>query len=93
MQQVLRKWPSTMGLKDTWDLSFESCRMSLLQRHVDCSHAPFRRACHGRASSIGNHDAHAKNFSLLYSGKTPFWHRFTTRCRRRCIQPWRRRWR
>jgi serine/threonine-protein kinase HipA len=35
---------------------------------------------------IGNHDAHAKNFSLLYSGKAPFWHRFTTRCRRRCIQ-------
>jgi serine/threonine-protein kinase HipA len=35
---------------------------------------------------IGNHDAHAKNFSLLYSGKPPFWHRFTTRSRRRCIQ-------
>jgi hypothetical protein len=51
MSKVLRKWPSTMGLNDTWDLSFESCRMSLLQRHVDCSHPPFRRACHRGASS------------------------------------------
>lgn len=51
MSQVLRKWPSTMGLNDTWDLSFESYRMSSLQRHVDYSHPPFCRACHGGASS------------------------------------------
>ena len=34
---------------------------------------------------IGNHDAHGKNFSILYGPQAPAWPPFMTRSARRCI--------